>query len=236
MDFFERHTRIALQLSAGKDSAACLWLLEPYWDRMDVVWCNMGNPYPETLEYMFELSLRVPNFFVVKGEQPYWIRQHGYPVDVLPFVHTKLGADITGQKRLQMQPFSVCCAENFWKPMHAFMKEQRYTGIIRGQKKSDRLKGPIKSGHKEDGVEYFFPIEDWTDEQVISFLGHRVPESYKRGLTSSLDCKNCTAYVSENPGRISDLATIDLLAAKEVIMVHQHLATALDEYSAALKA
>lgn len=231
-DFFSRHQRVMLQFSAGKDSAAVLWLLEPYWDRLDVVWANPGNPYPETLEYMEGIAKLVPHFFSVLGAQPSDIQQNGWPVDTVPMGATQIGMLISGQPGLRLRPFWECCGRNMWQPVANAVKQGDYSGIIRGQKLADRLKGPLASGMIVDGVEYLHPIETWTDAEVINFLGEeRLPPSYKRGLPSSLDCMNCTAYAAENAGRILDLRGVDEKAWREVTAVHLHLLDLLSAYA-----
>lgn len=230
-DFFSRHERVVLELSAGKDSAACLWLLEPYWDRMDVVWMNPGNPYPETLEYMQGISEMVPRFVCVMGNQPRDIRKNGWPVDIVPMESTQIGMTFKSTQTLRLRPFWECCTANMWQPLHDFVTRSGYTGVIRGQKLADSLKGPIHSGTIQDDVEYFFPIDNWTDEQVIEFLGDRIPDSYKRGLKSSLDCMDCTAYAGENPGRIGDLEKVNKDAWVKVTFVHMQLVNALAQHS-----
>ena len=234
-DFFSRHDKVMLQFSAGKDSAACLWLLEDYWDRMDVVWSNPGNPYPETLEYMERISKLVPRFKVVLGQQPQDIAKHGWPVDVVPMEGTGIGQEMSGEAGPKLRPFWECCWANMWKPMLDEVTRGGYTGIIRGQKLADSLKGPIRSGTQVDGIEHFYPVEGWTDEEVISFLGDRIPPSYTRGLPSSLDCINCTAYSKENVGRATDLEKVDLKAWEQVTRVHLHILDSLSNHITAIR-
>lgn len=230
--FFSRHQRIAFQFSAGKDSAAVLWLLRRYWDKLDVIWCNPGKPYPETLEYMGKISKLVPRFFVVNGQQPAYIADKGWPVDILPIECSAVGQQLSKPQPFTLQLASDCCWANMWRPMQEFINRWDYSAVIRGQKQSDTLKGPLTSGVVVEGIEYFYPIEDWSDEDVFRFLGEdRLPPSYKRGLRSSLDCINCPAYTSENPGRIQDLQAIDPVAWRQVTTVHLHLVERLREHS-----
>lgn len=170
--FFSRHNRVGLCFSAGKDSAVCLELLDPWLDRVEVIWVNPGDPHPETREYMDRVAERVPMFTEVRGKQPEYIRLHGKP---------------------GLGEFN-CCAQNMWLPIQNYVARAGITGLIRGQKNSDVLKSPVRSGDVVGGVEFLHPIEDWTDEEVIAFLGDRIPESYKRGVKSSLDCQNCAVY------------------------------------------
>lgn len=233
--FFARHERVCFQFSSGKDSAAVLWLLEEYWPQMDIVWGNPGNPYPETVAYMEAIAKRVPRFKCVLGNQAQDILAKGWPVDIVPMEATQIGMMLKGKPTLRLRPFWECCTNNMWSPMQEFVKQGDYSGVIRGQKQSDCLRGPFTSGAVIDGVEYFHPIEDWTDAQVVAFLGDRLPESYKRGLRSSLDCKNCTAYTSENSGRIADLEHIDKQAWQEVTAVHLHLLDAIAAHTDAIR-
>ena len=235
LDFFSTHDKVMLQFSAGKDSAACLWLLEEFWGQMDVVWVNPGNPYPETLRYMERISKLVPRFKVVLSKQPQDIAQHGWPVDVVPMEATQIGQEMTGETGPRLRPFWECCWNNMWQPMLEEVTRGGYDGIIRGQKLADSLKGPLRTGSQVDGVEYFHPLEDWTDEQVKKFLGDRLPDSYKRGLPSSLDCMDCTAYAKENAGRIADLEAIDETSWVKVTVIHKHLLDSLDAHLTAIR-
>ena len=234
--FFARHERICFQFSAGKDSAAVLWLLESYWSQMDVVWMNPGDCYPETYTYMQRMAKMLPRFRSVLGAQHEDIKLHGHPVDIVPLSMTAKGRSITSRPGLLVRPYTECCWNNMWKPMQDFVMRGGYSGVIRGQKLYDRMKNPLPSGVIVNDVEYFYPIDDWTDQRVFDFLGEdRVPPSYKRGLKSSLDCMSCTAYTHENPGRLADLRGISTTAWKTVTTVHLALLDALAEESEAIR-
>ena len=230
-DFFSRHERIALQFSAGKDSAACLWLLQDWWDRIDVVWCSGGNPHPEVVEYMMSIAQQVPSFKIVEGKQPEWIAKHGWPVDVLPWASAPVGRIASNGGGIPLALVSDCCRANLWQPMTEFISSGGYTGVIRGQKASDHLTAPITSGSVVEGVEYYFPLEGWSDLDVFEYLGPRVPRSYTRGLRSSLDCLDCTAYVAEQPGLADDLQAGGCLKQAETVRtVHLYLKRELQSY------
>lgn len=214
-EFFDVHEKVALLLSSGKDSAACLWLLEPYWDRLMVVWVNAGNPYPEVVEYMDRIRELVPNFCELRGNQPEWIKEHGYPVDVLPMV------ELSGSIRLS----SVvdCCWANLWKPMNDFLQYYGFTGVVRGNRLADPYSDGFASEDWANGMQFFHPVADWTDEKIIAFLGERLPASYLRGVKTSLDCLNCTAYAYDNGNRVKDLEGVCPKAAAEIRRVHGFL-------------
>lgn len=198
--FLARHEKVVLQFSAGKDSAACLRLVEPWLDRIIVVWTNAGDPYPETVAYMQAIRAQVPHFEEIQGDQPGWVARNGHPSD---FVSPEM--TVFGPGPFYYAPTLACCNANLWQPMVRYIAENGVTGVIRGQKAGDKLAAPLPTNRIVGGVEYFFPLESWSDEDVIEFLGPDIPHSYKRGLESSLDCATCTGYLSHNKGRLEDL-------------------------------
>lgn len=218
--FFDRNKKVALQFSAGKDSAACLWMLQPFWDQLTVVWCNMGNPYQETVEYMEKVAALVPRFEIVRGNQPEWIVGNGYPADIVPARLEGLGSIASGEI-VKVAPFWKCCQANAWEPLQKWVKQGHYDGIIRGQKNSDTMKAPLQSGDVVDGVEYCFPLEGVSDLEVVRYLGEKLPASYLRGLETSLDCLNCTAYASDNVARVQELRRTNPSVYQEIRIVHE---------------
>jgi phosphoadenosine phosphosulfate reductase len=198
-DIIERHQNIALQLSGGKDSLACLFLMKPYLDKITVYWCNTGAAYPETVDLMEQIRSWVPNFVEIEGQQPAVIREFGIPTDILPASRTPMGVAATGNEAHTMQDRYSCCLRSFMLPMHERMVSDGITLIIRGQKNSDKLKGPLRSGQVDGGIEYLFPIEDWTSEQVMAYLREQkapIPRFYEV-LDSAPDCVTCSAYWEE---------------------------------------
>jgi phosphoadenosine phosphosulfate reductase len=202
-EFFNRHEKIALMFSGGKDSLACLHLMEQFLDKVLVVWVNTGANFPEIEALMAETRSKVPNFLEIKTNQPESIKQRGYPVDVLPVNYTVLGQSVTNIKDFKLQGYFDCCSENFWIPCDREMRKLGVTGIIRGQRNSESHRAPIKSGHIEDGIEYYLPIESWTDTEVIDYLRSKdvVIDERLSMNHSSLDCWNCTAYLAESSER-----------------------------------
>lgn len=202
-DFFDRHEKVALMFSGGKDSIACLHLIADYLDRTLVVWVNTGASFPEIEDFMQDVRESVPYFLEIKTNQPASIKSKGYPVDVVPVNYTDLGQLVTGIKDFKLRSYFECCSENFWIPCDAEIRKLGITGVIRGQRNSEKHRAPIQSGHVQDGIEYNFPIESWTDEEVLAYLrskGVTIDERLAMSH-SSLDCWNCTAYMAESADR-----------------------------------
>lgn len=190
-----------LQFSGGKDSLACLHLLEP-WDDLTVVWVNTGAAFPETIAQMEEIRNLVPRFVELQTAQS--IESDGYPVDVLPIASTSIGQLMEGVHGRKFQSRYACCGAALWGPTQRAMREMGVTVVIRGQKSTDERKSNIRSGTVIEGIRYEFPLENWSDQDVIDYLASRgveLPRNYER-MTTGLDCWNCTAYLDENAGKL----------------------------------
>ena len=202
-----RHEKIALQFSGGKDSLACLYYCRPWWDKIMVCWMNSGAAPPDALERMDAVRAIVPYFIEIKSNQPADIERNGYPVDLLPIRNAIGNRFFEAHNGLLMQPYMACCANNIWIPLANKMRELNITLIIRGQRSEDKRTSPVRNGEIFAGVEYCFPLENWTKDEVFSYLREievEIPAHYKYE-TSSVDCWDCTAYLYENRGRAAYL-------------------------------
>lgn len=192
-----------LQFSGGKDSLACLLFLRDKLDEITVLWTDSGDSFPETLAQMEVVKSLCKNFVIVKGNQPRVIEEFGYPVDVLPVRNHVHVQSSTQQRRPKLQGFIDCCYRSLMEPMHKATLDLGATMIIRGQKSCDHHKSSIKSGDVVDGITYWFPIENWTDEQVMDYIKESslLPAHYSVAKTS-MDCMHCTAYLAENQWKL----------------------------------
>ena len=198
-----RHSQIALQFSGGKDSLACLFVMRPYWDRLAVYWVNTGAAFPETIALMDEVRAMVPRFVEIRSDQPADLIENGYPVDLLPTWNAREVMPYVGESRVRLQAFLACCFRNVMAPMQARMIEDGVTLVIRGQRTQEAAKSTVRSGAVDAGVEYLFPIEDWSGEDVRAYLADKpisLPENYA-DMDTSLDCWSCTAYLKDNIGK-----------------------------------
>jgi phosphoadenosine phosphosulfate reductase len=191
-----------LQISGGKDSLACLYLLRPYWERIHVMWVNTGDAFPETIEQMASIKLMVPNFVEVTSDQPQQHAVHGYPCDLVPVWDTTFGRTLEKRQYKVQTPF-YCCNENIWQPAMKAVRELGADTVIRGVRRDEKKTTPVKQVEVHDGITYLYPILDWSEQKVRDFLAERgvpLPMSY-RFVNTSLDCMRCTGYLSENQGK-----------------------------------
>ena len=163
-----------------------------------MVWVNTGAAFPETLEQMQRVRELVPHFHEVRGRQN--IETDGYPVDVLPVASTSLGARFERGGGRRFQSRYSCCAAALWSPMREFMKSVGATVVIRGEKRCDRRRSGLEDGVTVEGIEFRFPLFNWTDADVFAYLkehGIALPPNYGP-MRTGLDCMNCTAYLDES--------------------------------------
>ncbi|MBK3746216.1 phosphoadenosine phosphosulfate reductase family protein [Paraburkholderia aspalathi] len=194
-EIIERHARIALQVSGGRDSIACLYMLRPFLRQITVYWVNTGDAFPETLSIIDHVRAMAPNFIEVAGNQPAVIQQYGIPTDLLPQSSTPIGV-MAGKSSVLMQDTLSCCSRVIMAPLHQAMLSHGITLIIRGQKACDTNRAPFNSGYVENGIEYLFPIEDWSADMVDAYLlaeGAPISPFYPQ-LHSTPDCMTCSGW------------------------------------------
>lgn len=202
MDAITRHERIAFQFSGGKDSTAALLWLRPFWDKLTVYYCDSGDAAPGITAVVAQMAALVP-VVVVPGRTGEVKARWGLPTDLLPWSsayaahHSNVGITPLLQDRV------ACCSRSIMAPLHERMVSDGITLIIRGQKQCDEFRGELRSGDVRDGIEFLYPVQDWTDDDCIQYMnesGFSLPAEYSEGLTHSGDCITCTAWCSDSRG------------------------------------
>ena len=199
-DTVKAHQRIALQLSGGRDSLAVWAVLDQLGllDAVTVYWVNTGDAFPETLAIIDAIRAKTPHFIEIDGYQPEVVAAFGMPTDLLGRNCTPIGL-MCGQGTVRMQDSYSCCGRVIMGPMHERMLEDGITLIIRGLRYDDVHKAPLKSGDTEHGIQYLFPIEDWTDATVDACLAEAgIPRHPCYDfMTSTPDCMSCSGWWEE---------------------------------------
>lgn len=192
--FLERHAKVALQFSGGKDSLAILYLLRAWWDRLTVYWVNAGDPPDELLELMRRVANEVPHFVEVRGQRWEVIQHYGWPANVVPAGHDRVAHETFVKANLPMlQDRLSCCMRSMMAPMHERMLVDGVTLVIRGQRSAEALAARMPA---EGEYEVLFPIESWSDADVFNFLaglGVRLPGWYEVSA-HGMDCLTCSAW------------------------------------------
>jgi len=198
LSILDRHERICLEFSGGKDSTACLYLLRDHLDRIKVLHMDTGDLVPEMREHVERIAAWLPHFERVNGDVNAWIAKNGLPSDLVPYGQHELGRQM-GEARVSLVPRYQCCWENLMSPLHARVKAGNFTLIIRGSKWADIPNLPVKSGESQEGIELWLPISDWSHEDVFAYLasqGVELPRIYEHSV-NSFECARCTAWLGE---------------------------------------
>ncbi len=178
-----------IQCSMGRDSLALVKYLEPLWEDSLVVWVDAGAALPEIEEIAAFVENTVPHFYRLRTNSAAWIERHGSPVDVVPIWFAEKSAAAAENPTRFASAFQ-CCFENIMTPMHVFTKVSGAVRLFRGQRNAEKLKSPLRSGVVVDGLEIVFPLEQWTDGQVDSYLqkhGWPLSPTYVDG-DKGIDC------------------------------------------------
>lgn len=197
----------ALLFSGGKDSLACLYLLEPRWPEIYVCWLNTGAAFPETIELMERTRRLVPHFIEVRMDVQADIDRAGWPVDVLPVQATPMGRALSHTRGPLMRTWIECCFANYWWPLQQKILELGVRHVIRGERLSEQWRSPVRDGMAVNGITYHLPLEEWSAQQVEDFLRERSIEipAYYTYTGKSLDCWCCTALLDKGDGHLKYL-------------------------------
>ncbi|MNS68231.1 Dimethylglycine N-methyltransferase [compost metagenome] len=197
---FNRHDRVGLQFSGGRDSTATLYLLREYWPQLTVYHVDAGDQFPETRAIVGKVRDEVlaagGRFEVIHSNVHESRRVNGWPTDLLPADNTPFGRRVAGEEMPLVGRYE-CCAHNIMLPMHQRVLADGCTLLIRGQRDSDYVAPPLRSGDTSEGLEFLYPIQNWSGEDVERYLrenGLPVAEFYPEGIKRASDCMTCTAW------------------------------------------
>lgn len=197
------HERIALQFSGGKDSTVVLLLLRDLWPRLTVYWLNSGDAFPETAAFVRGHGAAVVEaggrFVEVPGRVDDVIATFGPPADIIGADASEPAHTLLVGRGERLQDRALCCLRSKMAPLQQRMIDDGITLIVRGQKAADDFKGPFRDGDSADGFAFWFPIEDWSDSDVLAWLvaSDAVPPLYAAGLLRSGDCMRCSAWLGD---------------------------------------
>lgn len=199
----DRHERIALQFSGGKDSLAVWGLLRPHLDRLTVYHVDTGDQLPETQEIIRWIEERTPRFKRIFSDSVGFRLRNGIVSDLVPATAGDIGIAL-GMSDVKMCGRLYCCWHNQMLPANTVMEEDEVTLVIRGTKARDMRRLPHYGGETAAGYELWLPLKDWSDAQVFAYLreqGLPVHTAYETIKHSLPDCATCTAWWSDERGR-----------------------------------
>ncbi len=194
----DRHERVSLSFSGGKDSLAVVYLLRSYLDRITLYHLDTGDLLPEVREIVRYVEAFAPNFVRIQGDVAGWIAQNGLPTDLLPHSAHVVGQSM-GEHGAHLVPRYMCCHANLMLPLYERMRDDGNTLVIRGTKAVDMARLPVRSGETEHGIELWLPLQDWSHDDVFAYLrsvGAPISRIYDH-VVNSPECARCSAWWGE---------------------------------------
>jgi len=192
-----RHRHISLALSGGKDSTAAAYLLRRHWHRIRFYHLSTGDLLPEVQDVVRELAGILPNLTIVHSDVAGWISAHGLPSDLVPHSAHAVGQLMSEGPRVVSR--YDCCFAGIMNPLYQRIRRDGHTLLIRGTKRADMNRLPMRSGQMLDGIELLLPLEDWSDADVMDYLrevGAPVSTAYQH-FTNLPECATCSAWWNE---------------------------------------
>ena len=187
--------KLALQFSGGKDSLACLYLLQDRLHEITVYWLNTGDGCPETVDLVQHVRTMVPNFVEITTDVKAWRAKHGMPSDIVPANSHYIGS-YYGLSGPRLTNRFDCCAENLMRPLHERMIADGVDCVIRGTKKCDT--GTVPAEGDTGPYHVVLPIKDWSHQDVFDYLAsvdapYNPLYDFYKGI-SAPECFGCTAW------------------------------------------
>lgn len=193
--------------SGGKDSMAVLFLMEDMnHTNLEIIFIDTGKNFKELLDTVEWTKQRFKQYkftTINSNRDRQWV-EHGLPTDIMNMDYSQHGNMFMGTINKFQTKFH-CCYKNIMEPAWGYVKFIGSNLLIRGEKYSDKLKSVVSSGEIVEGVTLYNPIEGWNDEQVRQYLHEKMDNDYPKHMDfyhSSLDCRDCTAYLKDTSDRV----------------------------------
>lgn len=166
-------------------------------DRITLYHVDSGDLLPETARTVDAVRAIAPHFVTVRGDVHAWIERNGPPSDLVPHSSDVLGQEMGEGRRLSSR--YECCSQNLMLPLWDAIKRDGNTLCIRGTKRADMRRLPMRDGQTLDGVELWLPLLDWSHADVLAYLrAERAPlSSLYEHYVNSPECASCSAWWSE---------------------------------------
>jgi phosphoadenosine phosphosulfate reductase len=139
-----------------------------------------------------------PHFVRIETHVDAWIAANGLPTDLLPYSAHWIGRAM-GQNGAVLVPRYECCGHNLMLPLYTRVREDGNTLLIRGTKRVDMPRLPVTSGDVVDGLEIYYPLVDWSNQEVFAYLAEKgvaLPRVYEH-VVNSPECARCSAWWGE---------------------------------------
>lgn len=235
----DRHAKTALSFSGGKDSLAVVYLLRGRLDQLTIYHLDTGDLLPETRAIVAHVRTMAPDFVHIQGDIEGFVHANGLPSDLVPHTAHPVGR-MMGEAVTPLIARYDCCWHNLMNPIYQRIIADGNTLMIRGTKQVDMRALPVASGDHADGLEFLYPLQSWSNDEVFAYLrevGAPISRIYDH-VVNSPECARCTAWWSEqraaylrqyHPALYEDYKHRLVLVAQELVRPMEHLRHELNE-------
>lgn len=198
----ERHGTGIVFFSGGKDSVALAHLMEPYRNKIKLVWVNTGAGLPHMTPFVRAYS-KLFDFVELSSNQEERFKKVGLPSRLVPIFNTPLGflSEREPQDRTILTDHVSCCAVLRILPMQEYIKANGITLSFDGQRLDDNTAIPETDSWAQlypQGYQLCRPLWHWGEGDVMKYVRHfrlRLPEQYSE-IVDSFDCCTCPAHAT----------------------------------------
>jgi 3'-phosphoadenosine 5'-phosphosulfate sulfotransferase (PAPS reductase)/FAD synthetase len=198
--------------SFGKDSSCILHALEPYLERVMVVFVDCGGLYPDIMEWAKMQGSRMPLFMYAHAHGDMWqyIKEKGWSVDIEIADlgrHGYIRAENGVAMQHKLQPYTQCIYDRVWIPLAMFTSLYQGDCLITGERKQDREFATDWSTRGFNMKNIVRPIFDWTDEDVWEYIDANhieLSQTFQGRQAERRDCYLCMGHEMTSQ-RIIDL-------------------------------
>lgn len=195
-EIFDRHERVFLAFSGGRESVVLAHMCEPWREKVTLLWVRVQSHAPHMADFIRGYAARGWRLeeIAAPGIMDHWSTA-GIPAEVLPVENAR------GRKEPRMQPWPSCCYAIRQVPLNAYMRAQSEAcALLHGQRAEDEAAtaGGL-SGQMPPYVEVVQPLASWSEAEVAAYVdqhGLVLPSQYAEGYADSLECLICPAAPS----------------------------------------
>lgn len=163
---FKRHARVILCFSGGKESIALAYMVEPWRDRVTLVWTNTGFMAAHMVDFVRAYSERFDLVELASPPLPDVWAIDGVPADVAPF------ANVAGTAAPRFRPWLRYCFTVRQAPVNAYLRELGHCCYMNGQRTTDP-NGTTFQGLRTGlpaSVTVAMPLAAWSEADVYAYI------------------------------------------------------------------